>query len=165
MLIWLTQYLQHYYRALGVFQYTTLRAILGAVTALLIALWLGPRMINWLTQYKVGQVVRDDGPKTHFSKTGTPTMGGLLILIAITISTLLWGDLSNGYLWIVLFVTIGFGAIGAIDDYRKLTHKNPKGLSARSKYFWQSLIGISVAFVLYFMAKTPQETNLLLPFF
>jgi phospho-N-acetylmuramoyl-pentapeptide-transferase len=165
MLIWLTQYLQQYYRALGVFQYTTLRAILGSLTALLIALWLGPRMIRWLTQYKVGQVVRDDGPKTHFSKTGTPTMGGLLILIAITISTLLWGDLSNGYLWIILCVTLGFGAIGAIDDYRKLTHQNPKGLAAKWKYCWQSIIGLSVACILYMMAKTPQETNLLLPFF
>ncbi len=165
MLIWLTEYLQQYYRALSVFQYTTLRAILASLTALLIALWLGPRMIRWLTQYKVGQVVRDDGPKTHFSKSGTPTMGGLLILIAITISTLLWGDLSNQYLWIVLFVTIGFGAIGAIDDYRKLTHKTPKGLSAKWKYCWQSIIGLSVALILYMMAKTPQETNLLLPFF
>jgi len=164
MLIWLTEYLQQYYRALSVFQYTTLRAILASLTALMIALWVGPFMIGWLAQYKVGQVVRDDGPKTHFSKTGTPTMGGLLILIAIAISTLLWGDLSNGYLWIVLCVTIGFGAIGAVDDYRKLTHKNPKGLPARWKYFWQSLIGLSVAVILYNIASTPQETNLLLPF-
>ena len=165
MLIWLANYLQHYYRAFSVFQYTTLRAILAALTALMIALWVGPFVIRWLGQYKVGQVVREDGPKSHFIKTGTPTMGGVLILIAIALSTLLWSDLSNRYIWIVLFVTIGFGTIGVVDDYRKLVRKNPKGLSARWKYFWQSLIGLTVACLLYAIAKTPQETQLLFPFF
>lgn len=165
MLIWLAEYLQHYYRAFSVFQYITLRAILAAMTALLISLIVGPKMIQFLAQYKVGQVVRDDGPKSHFSKAGTPTMGGALILIAIAITTILWSDLSNMYVWIVLLVTLGFGMIGGVDDYRKLIRKNPKGLPARWKYFWQSLIGIIVAFVLYHEAITPQETNLILPFF
>lgn len=165
MLIWLAEYLQQFYRAFGVFQYITLRVILASLTALMIALWMGPFMINRLALYKVGQIVRDDGPKSHFTKSGTPTMGGLLILIAITFSTVLWADLSNSYVWIVLGVMLGFGAIGAVDDYRKLTCKNSKGLSARWKYFWQSIIGLGVACLLYSMAKTPQATQLLLPFF
>jgi len=165
MLIWLAEYLQHYYRAFSVFQYITLRAVLAAMTALIISLIVGPRMIRWLAQYKVGQVIRTDGPTTHFSKAGTPTMGGALILIAITITTLLWSDLSNMYVWIVLFVTLGFGMIGGVDDYRKLIRQNPKGLPAKWKYFWQSLIGIVVAVILYYEAVTPQETNLIVPFF
>lgn len=165
MLVWLAEFLQHYYRAFGVFQYVTLRVVLASLTALMIALWMGPCVIQWLTQYKVGQFVRDDGPKSHMSKSGTPTMGGLLILIAISLSTLLWADLSNPYIWIVLGVMIGFGAIGAVDDYRKLTCKNSKGLSARWKYFWQSIIGVLIAGLLYIMAKTPAETQLLVPFF
>ncbi len=165
MLLWITDFLHQYYRAFGVFQYITLRAVLAAMTALMISLLVGPHMIRWLAAYKVGQVVREDGPKTHFSKAGTPTMGGALILIAIALTTLLWSDLSNFYIWIVLFVTLSFGAVGWVDDYRKLIHKNPKGLPARWKYFWQSLIGISVAFVLYFTAEVPAETNLIVPFF
>lgn len=165
MLVWLAEYLQQYYRAFGVFQYVTLRVILGALTALMIALWMGPSMIQRLAQYKVGQIVRDDGPKSHYSKTGTPTMGGLLIVIAILISTLLWGNLSNKYLWIILGGMVGFGTIGAVDDYRKLIGKNSKGLSARKKYFWQSLLGLLIAGLLYMIAKTPQETQLLVPFF
>ncbi len=164
MLLWLSELLQHYYRAFGVFQYITLRAILAALTALIIALVVGPFMIKRLAQYKVGQVVRDDGPKSHFSKAGTPTMGGALILIAITISTLLWSDLKNIYVWLVLAVTLGFGAIGWVDDYRKLVLKNSKGLSARWKLFWQSLIGLTAALLLYFNATTPEQTQLLVPF-
>lgn len=164
MLVWISTLLEQYYHAFGVFQYITLRAILAALTALLIALLVGPPMIRWLARYKVGQVVRDDGPKTHYSKAGTPTMGGALILVAITISTLLWSDLSNMYVWIILAVTLGFGAIGWMDDYRKLVRKNPKGLPARWKYFWQSLIGFSCAIMLYAYASTPAQTGLLLPF-
>lgn len=165
MLVWLSELLQQYYHALGVFQYITLRTILAALTSLLFALLLGPRMIRWLSQYKVGQVVRDDGPKSHFSKAGTPTMGGALILVAIALTTLVWSDLKNPYVWVVLITTLGFGAIGWLDDYRKLVLKNPKGLSARWKYLLQSILGLSVALILYFMASTPEQTQLLIPFF
>jgi phospho-N-acetylmuramoyl-pentapeptide-transferase len=164
MLIWLSIFLQKYYHAFNVFQYITLRAILSALTALVISVLIGPPMIRWLAQYKVGQVVRDDGPKSHFSKAGTPTMGGALILLAIVVSTLLWSDLQNVYIWIVLFVTVGFGAIGWVDDYRKLMRKNSKGLPAKWKYFWQSVIGLSVAIVLYSLATLPAQTQLLIPF-
>jgi len=165
MLIWLAEYLAQYYRAFAVFEYITLRAILAAVTALLISLLVGSPMIRWLSQYKVGQVVRDDGPRTHFSKAGTPTMGGAMILVAIILTTLLWSDLKNTYIWLLLAVLLGFGAIGWVDDYRKLMRKNSKGLSARWKYFWQSLIGLCIAVFLYAAAKTPAETSLLVPFF
>jgi len=165
MLVWLSIFLEQYYRAFGVFQYITLRSILAAVTALLIALWVGPALIRRLAYYKVGQVVRNDGPKSHFNKAGTPTMGGSLILVAITITTLLWSDLSNFYVWMVLGVMLGFGVIGWIDDYRKLIRKNTKGLPARWKYCWQSLIGVSASIILYHQATLPVETQLLIPFF
>jgi phospho-N-acetylmuramoyl-pentapeptide-transferase len=165
MLIWLAEYLAQYYRAFSVFEYITLRTILAAVTALLIALLVGSPMIRWLSQYKVGQVVRADGPRTHFSKAGTPTMGGAMILVAIILTTLLWSNLNNTYIWLLLAVLLGFGAIGWVDDYRKLMRRNSKGLSARWKYFWQSLIGLCLAFFLYAVAKTPAETSLLVPFF
>ena len=164
MLIWLAEFLTHYYRAFSVFEYITLRAILAALSALIIALLVGPKMIRWLAQYKVGQIVRDDGPKSHFSKAGTPTMGGSMILVAIAISTLLWSNLKNPYVWIVLIVTLGFGCIGWVDDYRKLILKNSKGLAARWKYFWQSIIGLLAAIFLYMHATTPAETSLLMPF-
>ena len=165
MLIWLTEYLTYYYRAFSVFEYITLRTILSTLTALIIAMLVGPPMIRRLTQFKVGQIVRDDGPKSHFSKAGTPTMGGAMILVAITLSTLLWSNWKNDYIWIVLAVTLGFGAIGWIDDYRKLVRKNTKGLPARWKYFWQSIIGLLAAVFLYTKATTPAETQLLIPFF
>jgi phospho-N-acetylmuramoyl-pentapeptide-transferase len=165
MLVWLSELLAQYYRPFGVFQYITLRAILASLTALLIALIVGPIMIRWLARYKVGQVVRNDGPKSHLGKTGTPTMGGALILVAITLTTLLWSDLSNPYVWIVLATTLGFGAIGWVDDYRKLIRKNSKGLPARSKYLWQSIIGLTIAIILYSLATTPEQTDLLIPFF
>lgn len=164
MLVWLTSYLEHFYHGFRVFQYLTFRTILCTLTALMIALFVGPPMIRRLSYYQVGQSIRDDGPKSHFSKAGTPTMGGALILIAITISVLLWGDLTNRFVWTVLLVTLGFGIIGWVDDYRKLIRKNSKGLPARWKYFWQSVIGLSAASFLYFTAKTPAETQLLLPF-
>ena len=167
MLLDLAQWLakvQHI-RGFSVFDYITLRAVLATLTSLAISLMVGPSMIRKLTEYNVGQAVRDDGPQTHLIKSGTPTMGGALILVAIAISTLLWGDLSNRFIWVVLFTTLGFGAVGWVDDYRKVVYKNPKGLSAKAKYFWQSLIGVAVAVFLYKTAKTPVETTLIVPFF
>lgn len=165
MLVWLSEFLAKYFHIFHVVQYLTLRAILGALTALIVALVVGPTMIRRLSQYKVGQVVRDDGPQSHLSKTGTPTMGGALVLVAIALSTLLWGDLSNRYVWLVLLVTLGFGAIGWWDDYLKLVLKHSRGLSARRKYFLQSVIGIAAACYLYYTATLPVETQLVFPFF
>ncbi len=164
MLYELTKYLSHYYSGFNVFQYLTLRAILGVLTALLISLLVGPVMIRKLSYYQIGQAVRDDGPQSHLSKAGTPTMGGALILVAIALATLLWSDLSNRYVWTVLLTTLAFGAVGWVDDYRKVVQRNPKGLPARAKYFWQSLIGLAVALYLYFTAM-PVETTLIVPFF
>ncbi|HQN64023.1 MAG TPA: phospho-N-acetylmuramoyl-pentapeptide-transferase [Methylophilus sp.] len=165
MLLELARWLAHDIRGFHVFNYITLRAVLATLTALAISFIVGPSMIRKLTEYKVGQAVRDDGPKTHLVKAGTPTMGGALILVAIAISTLLWADLSNRFIWVVLVITLGFGAIGWVDDYRKVVYKNPKGLSAKAKYFWQSLIGLSAAIFLYKTAQTPIETTLIVPFF
>lgn len=165
MLLWLSEYLAKYFHVFHVFQYLTLRAILGTLTALIVALLVGPTMIRRLSQHHVGQVVRDDGPKSHLSKAGTPTMGGTLVLVAISLSTLLWSDLSNRYVWLVLFVTLGFGAIGWWDDYLKLFLKNSRGLSARRKYFFQSVLALSAACYLYFTAHLPVETELVFPFF
>lgn len=164
MLLWLTQYLTQFLHGFRVFEYLTFRTILGTLTALIISLLVGPAMIRRLSYYQVGQSIRDDGPKSHFSKAGTPTMGGALILIAIAISILLWGDLTNRYVWTVLLVTIGFGLIGFVDDYRKLIRKNSKGLPARWKYLWQSVIGLAAAFFLYFTAHSSAETQLVVPF-
>jgi phospho-N-acetylmuramoyl-pentapeptide-transferase len=165
MLIWFAEFLSHYYRAFNVFEYITLRTVLAALKALIISLLVGRPLIKKLREYKVGQVVRDDGPKTHYTKAGTPTMGGAMILIAICLTTLLWSDLKNPYVWIVLIVTMGYGVIGWVDDYRKLVKNNTKGLSARWKYFWQSVIGLIAAVFLYTLATTPAETSLLIPFF
>ena len=151
MLLELARYLAHDIRGFNVFNYITLRAVMATLTALMISFMVGPKMIRKLTQYKVGQAVRDDGPQTHLIKAGTPTMGGALILVAIAVATLLWGDLHNKYIWVVLVTTLGFGAVGWVDDYRKVVYKNPKGLSAKTKYFWQSLIGLGVAI---FLLKT-----------
>lgn len=165
MLLWLSEWLSHYFHGFHVFSYLTFRAILATLTSLAVAFCIGPTMIRHLSQYKVGQVVRDDGPKSHFSKAGTPTMGGALVLIAITLSTLLWGDLSNRYIWLVLGVTVGFGIIGWWDDYLKLFLKNSRGLAARRKYFFQSILGLGAASYLYFTATVPSETVLVIPFF
>jgi phospho-N-acetylmuramoyl-pentapeptide-transferase len=164
MLYDVTQFLAQYHSGFNVFQYLTLRSILGVLTALTISLIVGPRMIRYLSSYNIGQSVRDDGPESHFSKTGTPTMGGALILIAIVISTLLWSDLSSRYVWVVLFVTIGFGAIGWIDDYKKIVYGDSKGLSARVKYLWQSVVGLTAALALFHTAQFPIETQLIVPF-
>ncbi len=167
MLLALTQWLAEdaHIRAFNVFNYITLRAVLATLTALLISFIVGPIMIRKLTAYKIGQSVRDDGPKSHLAKAGTPTMGGALILISIAITTLLWADLRNRYVWVVLVVTLGFGIIGWIDDYRKVVHRNPKGLSARKKFFWQSVIGLAAAIYLATSATFPAQTELIVPFF
>jgi phospho-N-acetylmuramoyl-pentapeptide-transferase len=159
MLLELTQWLAQDIRAFGVFNYLTLRAVMACATALLVGLVAGPMVIRKLTQYKIGQSVRDDGPQTHLAKAGTPTMGGALVLIGIGISTLLWADLSNRFVWVVMLVTFGFGWIGWVDDYRKVVYRNPKGLSAKWKYFWQSVVGLICAFYLAFAvsAQSGQE--------
>ena len=164
MLLLLAEYLQEYYKGFAVFQYLTLRGIFGVLTALAMSLWLGPKMIRTLRSLQIGQSVRTDGPQSHLSKSGTPTMGGALIIASITISTLLWADLSNRYVWIVLLVTVLFGAVGWVDDYRKVVEKNSRGLPGRWKYFWQSVFGLAAALVLYFTAQTPAETELIVPF-
>jgi phospho-N-acetylmuramoyl-pentapeptide-transferase len=165
MLIWLAEWLTQYESAFNVFSYLTLRAILATLTALLIAILIGPSMIRWLRRMQIGQTVRNDGPQSHLSKSGTPTMGGVLILAAILISCLLWADLSNRYVLVTLFVVVTFGILGFVDDYRKVVRKDPKGLIARWKYFWQSVIAIVVAFYLFSSATLPQETSLIVPFF
>ncbi len=165
MLLWLSGWLSSCFHFFHVFQYLTLRAILSTLTALALALFFGPCIIHWLSSLRVGQVIRDDGPKSHLSKAGTPTMGGTLILVAITLSTLLWADLANRYIWLVLVVTLGFGAIGFWDDYRKLVLKHSRGMPARQKYFFQSLLGFGAALYLYLTATLPVETNLVIPFF
>ena len=164
MLLYLIDWLTSFNSGFGVFRYLTLRAILGVLTALAISFILGPAMIRRLRQYKIGQTVRDDGPQSHLSKAGTPTMGGALMLVGVGISTLLWSNLANLYVWIVLLVTLAFGAIGLVDDYKKLVLRNPRGLAARHKYFWQSVVGLIAAVWLFWIAKTPAETALLIPY-
>ena len=164
MLLYLTEYLARFYSGFAVFQYITLRAILGVLTALVISFIVGPLMIRKLSQYQIGQTVRDDGPQTHLTKAGTPTMGGALILVAVAISTLLWSNLSNRYVWVVLLTTLLFGVIGWVDDYKKLVKKDPEGLRAKYKYFWQSVVGLGAALVLYQTAEVPVETTLIVPF-
>ncbi|HLQ01824.1 MAG TPA: phospho-N-acetylmuramoyl-pentapeptide-transferase [Burkholderiales bacterium] len=161
MLLALTQWIAQDVRAFNVFQYITLRAVLATLTALTISLLAGPLVIRKLTAYKIGQAVRDDGPQTHLTKAGTPTMGGALVLLSILITTLLWADLSNRFVWVVLVVTFGFGAIGWIDDYRKVVKNNPKGLSPKAKFFWQSLIGLVAAVYLAFAVSAPSTAKVL----
>jgi phospho-N-acetylmuramoyl-pentapeptide-transferase len=152
-------------RAFNVFTYITLRVVLAALTSLAISFIVGPAMIRKLTTYKIGQAVRDDGPRTHLIKTGTPTMGGALILVSVAITTILWADLANRYVWIVLLTTLGFGIVGWVDDWRKVVHRNPKGLSAKAKFFWQSVIAITAVTYLAYSARLPQQTELIVPFF
>ena len=165
MLYWLTEWLANLHPGFRVFGYLTLRAILAALTALVISLLVGPTMIRWLTAEQIGQNVRSFGPESHLKKQGTPTMGGALILVAITLGTLLWADLGNRYVRIVLLVTIAFGLVGFYDDYLKLVVGNSKGLSARMKYSLQSVIGIGAAFAFWYSAGAPSETALYVPFF
>ncbi|MEH6469760.1 MAG: phospho-N-acetylmuramoyl-pentapeptide-transferase [Halopseudomonas sp.] len=164
MLLILSDLLSGYISGFSVFQYLTLRGILGVLTALVISVVFGPMMIRKLQHYQIGQSVRDDGPQSHLSKAGTPTMGGALIIIAIAVSTLLWSDLSNRYVWISLVVTLLFGAVGWVDDYRKVVEKNSRGLPARWKYLWQSVGGVGAAVALYVTASSPVETQLIVPF-
>ena len=165
MLLWLTEYLAQFVSGFGVFQYLTFRTMVSALTALVISLVIGPFVIERLSHYQIGQNVRDDGPESHLSKAGTPTMGGALILIVILVTTLAWGDLGNHYVWTVLLVTFAFGLIGWVDDYLKLSRRNANGLKARWKFFWQCLFGLGAAWFLYTTASTPQETALIVPFF
>jgi phospho-N-acetylmuramoyl-pentapeptide-transferase len=160
VLLELAEYFSRDIRAFNVFNYITLRAVLAALTAMAISFLAGPVMIRKLAAYKIGQSVRDDGPQTHLTKAGTPTMGGALILVSIGVTTLLWADWSNRFIWIVLLVTLGFGAIGWVDDYRKVVHRNPKGLAARWKYTWQSVIGLVAAVYLAFAVPAPSTAHI-----
>ena len=163
MLLFLTEYLTRYHSAFNVFSYLTFRAILGVLTALIVSFVAGPSMIRRLTSHQIGQTIRNDGPQSHLSKAGTPTMGGALILATIVVTTLLWSDLRNRYVWILLGATLAFGLIGFVDDYRKLMLRDSKGLSARSKFFWQSLFGLAVALALYFSHREAAEIEYIVP--
>ncbi|MGB2079182.1 MAG: phospho-N-acetylmuramoyl-pentapeptide-transferase [Vibrio sp.] len=165
MIIWFAELIQPYFSFFRLFEYLSFRAILSVLTALGFSLWFGPKMIERLQLLQVGQVVRHDGPESHFSKRGTPTMGGIMILAAIGLTVLLWADLSNVYVWAVMFVLFGYGAIGFVDDYRKVVRKNTDGLIARWKYFWQSMIALVVAFALYAHGHDTDATKLVVPFF
>ena len=159
MLLWLAQYFQQDLGPLRVFNFITFRAVFATLTALAIGLFAGPAVIRMLTRLKVGQAVRQDGPQTHLIKSGTPTMGGVLILISIGVATLLWTDLSNRFIWPVLIVTLGYGMVGWVDDYRKVVYKDPEGMRSREKYFWQSVIGIIAALYLAFSVSAPTNTK------
>jgi phospho-N-acetylmuramoyl-pentapeptide-transferase len=164
MLLYLTDWLGRFESAFFVFRYLTLRGIMAVLTALIISFLFGPGMIRRLTRYKIGQTIRDEGPRSHLSKAGTPTMGGALMLVAIGIATLLWADLSNRYVWLVLFVTLSCGGIGLVDDYRKLVLQDARGLASRYKFLGQSLVGLAAAVYLFATASTPAETALLVPY-
>ncbi|WP_263063695.1 phospho-N-acetylmuramoyl-pentapeptide-transferase [Dickeya dadantii] len=165
MLVWLAEHLVKFYSGFNVFSYLTFRAIVSLLTALIISLWMGPHMIAWLQRLQIGQVVRNEGPESHFSKRGTPTMGGVMILASIIISVLLWVNLANPYVWCVLLVLVGYGAVGFVDDYRKVVRKDTRGLIARWKYFWQSVLALVVAFSMYAIGKDTPATQLVVPFF
>lgn len=165
MLVWISEYLIKYFSFFNVLSYLTVRAILGLLTSLTISLIFGQKVIDWLQKLQIGQVIRHDGPESHLSKKGTPTMGGTLILASITLSVFLWADLRNPYVWVTLFVLIGYGIIGFADDYLKVIRKNTDGLIARWKYFWQSVIALIVAFGLYAYGKDTSVTALVVPFF
>lgn len=165
MLVWLAEQLTAQYSFFNVFSYLTFRAVMSILTALVVSLWMGPKLIKRLQLLQIGQVVRHDGPESHFSKKGTPTMGGVLIVAAIAISTLLWARLDNAYVWVLLFVLFSFAVIGFVDDYRKVVRKDTDGLIARWKYFWQSAAAIAVAVFLYFTANSDGQTVLVVPFF
>ncbi len=165
MFVWLTPFLEQFDAGFGVLQYLTLRSIFGVLTSLAVSLIFGPKLISLLKHYQIGQSVRSDGPQSHLSKAGTPTMGGALIILSVITSALLWSDLSNLYVWVTLLVTAGFGCIGWVDDYRKVIQRNSKGLSAKAKYLCQSFIGLAAAVVLFASATSANETTLFVPFF
>ena len=164
MLLWLA-HLSDWISALNIFQYTTFRALMAALTAFLFSLMLGPWTIRKLTELKIGQAVRTDGPKTHLAKNGTPTMGGALILTAITIATLLWANLTNLYIWILLAVLLSTGALGFYDDWRKVVYKDPNGVSAKFKIIWQTVVALSAGLILFYVAKNNTNNILIVPFF
>lgn len=165
MLLWLTELLSNHFHVFRVFQYLTFRSIISALTALIIVLMVSPRLINRLVTMQIGQMVRDDGPQSHLKKSGTPTMGGALIIIAVAISILLWGDLTNHFIWVVLIVTLGFSAVGWIDDYRKVIKRNSVGLPARWKFLFQTIIAAIAAVYLYYTSVQATDTQLIIPFF
>lgn len=165
MLVWLAEYLQQYFSSFNVVSYISVRAAMALLTALIISLWIGPTVIRRLQLLKFGQEVRNDGPESHFSKRGTPTMGGIMILFAITVSVLLWANLANPYIWFSLFILLGYGAVGFVDDYRKITRKNTDGLIGRWKYFWLSVIALVGIFGMYAIGKDTDATRLIVPFF
>jgi len=164
MLLWLSEWLTQFHTGFNVINYLTLRAILAVITSLGLSLLLGPLVIRKLQQYQIGQAIRDVGPKSHLSKAGTPTMGGVLILMSITLSVLLWGNLENRFVWVALFVIVSFGVIGWVDDYRKVVEKNSRGLPGRWKYFWQSVLALIVGAYLFYSVQSPQETQFVIPF-
>jgi len=164
MLLWLAR-LSNWISALNIFQYTTFRAVMAALTALAFSLLLGPWTIRKLTALKVGQAVRSDGPQTHLVKNGTPTMGGSLILTSIPFATLLWANLANPYILILLVVLLATGALGFYDDWRKVVYKDPNGVSARFKMVWQSTVALGAGFALFFLAKSDANNILIVPFF
>lgn len=164
MLLWLGNWLSQFHTGFAVVNYLTLRALLAALTALVLALWFGPVLITKLRTLQIGQAIREVGPKSHFSKAGTPTMGGVLILLALFISSLLWGNLESRFVWVAILTTLGFAAIGWVDDYRKVVEKNSRGLPSRWKYFWQSVLGLIVGAFLFYSAQSPQETQMVVPF-
>ncbi|MEG9474787.1 phospho-N-acetylmuramoyl-pentapeptide-transferase [Mannheimia bovis] len=165
MLVWLAELLVQYNTAFNVVSYITFRAIMALLTAMGIGLWIGPKVIRRLQILKFGQEVRNEGPESHFKKRGTPTMGGIMILAAIGVSTLLWADLRNSYVWFTLFVLFGYGVVGFVDDYRKISRKNTDGLIARWKYFWLSAIALVAVFGMYAVGKDTAATQLVVPFF
>lgn len=164
MILELMAWLQQWVGSFNLFSYVTFRGLMAALTALVISLWAGPAVIRWLTRLKVGQAVRTDGPQTHLVKSGTPTMGGVLILLSVIVSALLWSDWDNRYAWLLIVVTLGFGVIGFVDDYKKVVYKDPKGLASRWKYFWQSVLGLIAAYLMFQWAFLPAHTELLIPF-
>jgi phospho-N-acetylmuramoyl-pentapeptide-transferase len=164
MFLELAAWLHHWYSPFNLFGYLTFRGLMAALTALVISLWAGPAVIRWLTRLKVGQSVRLDGPQTHLVKSGTPTMGGVLILLSIMLSVVLWGDWNSHYIWLLLAVTLAFGIVGFVDDYKKVVYKNPKGLSARQKYFWQSIVALVAAWLMFHWSVLPSHTDLVIPF-
>lgn len=163
MLLILTHWLTKYISAFRVFDYISFRALSSCLISLIVTIMIGEKVIAWLMRLKVGQTVRDDGPQTHLAKTGTPTMGGVLIIVSIVITVLLFADLTNPYIWLLLFVLVATGAIGFIDDYRKIVYKNPKGLSGRLKLIFQTLITIVVVVVLLYMIKMPKQEPMIAP--
>jgi len=164
MLVYLTEYLQQYISGFGVFSYITMRAIMSVLTALILSFIIGPAMIRWLTRLKVGQTIRQDGPQTHLIKSGTPTMGGTMIIFSVAMAVVLWGDLTNHYLLIITLSMLGFGAVGFADDYLKVVYKDPEGMRSRTKFLLQSIVGFATAYALFSMATVPAETELLIPY-